>query len=139
MAGAQLPPSQVTCPWCGSCDSSQSPRGKRPLGLRKRCRRDGGRINAWLIWPDWFLREIRGKLPFSLFNSACRKCLYLLSVPRAAGRRWARRAVRAPAARPRPLARRTGDPGDSAVLPSPLLPWKSEEYTPTVTETQPVT
>lgn len=59
-----LPLSRVTCPWCSSCDSSQSPRGTRPLGLWKRCRRDRGRINAWLIWPDWFLREIRGKLPF---------------------------------------------------------------------------
>lgn len=36
---------------------------------------------------------------FSLFNSACRKCLYLLSVLRDPVRRWAR-TMRAPAARP---------------------------------------
>lgn len=78
--------SWVTCPRCGSCDSSQSPRGTMPLGLWERCRRDRGRMNAWLIWPDWFLREIRGKLPSAVLPagsaSTCFQfCAILASAP----------------------------------------------------------
>ena len=78
--------SWVTCPRCGSCDSSQSPRGTMPLGLWERCRRDRGRMNAWLIWPDWFLREIRGKLPSTVLPagsaSTCFQfCAILASAP----------------------------------------------------------
>lgn len=134
-----LPLSRVTCPWCSSCDSSQSPRGTRPLGLWKRCRRDRGRINAWLIWPDWFLREIRGKLPFLSLQF----CLQEVPLP-AFSFAGSRPALGADNARSRCAAARGPSPGVRGGGYGGLCSrsgsrWESEEHTRTVAKTQSVT